>query len=97
MRNEWPVNKQSATDQISLGHRAPPATIETVVAVVAHRVVTVLQHSKRFRRVRHCRMPRPVTAISVLRTHHAVKAVTFPNLPVPDSFRRLTPPTVPAQ
>src|SRR4030095_9517848 len=97
MRKEWPVDEQSATNQVSFRHRAPPATVVTVVAVIAHRVVTVLRHVKRLRRVRQRRMPRPITAISVLRAHHPLETVTLGDFPIREELRRLNSQSVAGQ
>src|SRR2546423_11538887 len=77
VRNERPVNKQSAPDQISLRHRPPPAAVKTVVAVVAHRKIAVLRHGKRFHRIGHDQMTGTVAPVSVFRLHHSLKAKTF--------------------
>src|SRR2546423_1998642 len=89
MRNERPVNKQSAPDQIAFRDRPPPATVVTVVAVVAHRKIRMRRHFIDFGRVRHYQMPRAVTAIAIFRTHHSCETVTFGEFPVRVELRRL--------
>src|SRR6266576_6104289 len=82
VRNERPVNKQSASDQISFRHRPPPAAVKTVVAVVAHREITVLRHFKRFHRIGQRQMPRTISPVSISRFHHSLEAKTFGDLSV---------------
>src|SRR5437764_8780809 len=77
VRNERPVNKQSASDQISLRHRPPPAAVKTVVAVVAHREIAVPRHGKRFCPVGQDQMPGTVAPIPIARLHHSLKTETF--------------------
>src|SRR2546423_2166089 len=89
MRNERPVNKQSAPDQIGFGNRPPPATIETVVAVIAHRKIRMRRHFISFGRVRQHQVPRAVTAIAVFRAHHSLETVALRDFSVRVELRRL--------
>src|SRR5439155_19168653 len=97
MRNERPVNKQSASDQIPFRHRPPPAAVKTVVAVVAHRKIAVTGNLKRFRRIEHGQMPRTITPISVSPLHHSLETKAFHDLSIDEQLRRLDPQGVPRQ
>src|SRR5439155_14343980 len=97
VRNEGPVNKQSASDQIPFRHRPPPAAVKTVVAVVAHRKIAVLGNLKRFRRIGHGQMPRTITSISVSPLHHSLETKAFHDLSIDEQLRRLDPQRVPRQ
>src|ERR1700693_246136 len=91
VRNERPVNKQSATNEIFLRHRTPVAAVETVVAVVAHRIIAVLWNLKCFRRIREVLLAWTVAAVSALGIHHPVKTISLRRLTVHIKKRRLDP------
>src|SRR5436190_249408 len=97
MRNEWPVNKQTTSDQISFRDRPPVSAVRTVVAVVAHRKIGVLRNLKRFRGIGHDQMSRTISAISILRGHHSLETKTVRDFSIHEQLRWLNSQRVPGQ
>ena len=91
MTIERPVNQQAASDQIFLRHRPPITAVVTVVAVVAHGEVVPLRDGVGLFRVRQVIPAEGITAVAVLRCHHACEAETFRELAVDVEKRRLDP------
>src|SRR5205814_8229960 len=76
MRDEGPVNKQSASDQVSLRHRPPIPAIKTVLAIVAHRKVSILWHLEGLGRVGQMSFG-GVAVVTILSAHGSFETVTF--------------------
>src|ERR1700719_2870239 len=91
VRNERPVNKQSATNEIFLRDRSPVAAVVAVVTVVAHCEIAVLRNLKRSCRIGKILLAGPVTAVSVFRAHHPLETVAFGRLIVRIKKWRLNP------
>src|SRR6266404_3211809 len=72
-----PINKKSPPDQILLRYRAPVAAVVAVVAVVAHREITMLRHDKRTIRLRQIIAAQSISPVGKLRCHNAREAKTL--------------------
>src|SRR5438445_7982790 len=86
---ERPVNKQSAPDQVLLGHRPPPPAVIAVVAVIAHREISVRWNCECLPWIRQIITPGRVTAVRKFRGHDSAKSSTLGKLPVDVEERRI--------
>src|SRR5690349_19119769 len=94
MRDKRPVNKESASNQVFLRHRPPIAAVIAIVAVVAHREITVSWHdishlrsrkksgSGITERERNIARSRGVSMVRFLRFHHPADTKTLGQLAI---------------